>query len=193
MGVKLVTGRAVFLDRDGVLNETWFDAEGVAHPPATVASTAVSPGARDACDHLRKLGFRLIAITNQPDVARGTQLRDVVEAINAHVRTSLDLDDVRTCFHDDADGCDCRKPLPGLILKAAVEWDVDPRRSYVIGDRWRDIEAGARAGCVTLLVQKDRSQDNRARADHTVDSLLEAARWIARRERGQVEGGRWTA
>lgn len=189
MGIERVTGRAVFLDRDGVLNRVVIDDAGVSHPPADLDAVELLPGASEACADLRGLGFYLIVVTNQPDVARGTQRREVVEEINAHIRRALGLDDVRTCYHDDRDSCDCRKPAPGLILEAARDWDIDPGRSYLIGDRGSDIEAGARAGCVTVLVQNGAMPAMARPPDHSTRTLRDAARWIGSRERTPAKGG----
>ena len=146
--------RAVFLDRDGVLNRAII-RDGRPHTPATLDELQILPGVAEALGALRRAGFLLIGVTNQPDVARGTQERRVVEDINQALVTALPLDEIRVCYHDDPDGCDCRKPLPGLLTKAAVELDVDLPTSIMIGDRWKDIEAGYNAGCKSILINWD--------------------------------------
>jgi transaldolase len=169
---------AVFLDRDGVLNEPVVRA-GKPYPPAGPGELVLCAGAERAVAELRAAGFALIVVTNQPDVARGTTPRATVDAINAKLRALLALDDVLVCAHDDADACGCRKPKPGLLRDGARLHDVDLRASYLVGDRWRDIEAGAAAGCRTVLV--DRRYAERASSvapDARVASVLEAARWI---------------
>ncbi|HET6452722.1 MAG TPA: HAD-IIIA family hydrolase, partial [Spirochaetia bacterium] len=93
------------------------------------------------------------------------------------------LDAVKVCYHDDADHCDCRKPAPGMILEAAAEMDVDLSRSYTVGDRWRDIEAGSRAGTTTILVQNDYPEKRPGSPAASVKSLREAAAWIMAREK----------
>jgi len=97
-------------------------------------------------------GYLLIVVTNQPDVARGTQTREVVESINQFLLDNLPIEKVYTCYHDNADGCDCRKPKPGLLLQAAREYDIDLNSSYMVGDRWSDIEAGNASGCKTIYI-----------------------------------------
>lgn len=174
--------RAVFLDRDGVLNRV-IVREGKPHPPSEAAELEVLPGVPQACAKLREAGFLLIVVTNQPDVARGTQERAVVEAINDSLRTLLPLDDIRVCYHDDSDGCVCRKPEPGLILEAAARWGIDLSQSYMVGDRYKDIEAGYRAGCLTVLVGGGYREAALAEPDHVADSLAQAADLIA----GRVE------
>lgn len=168
----------VFLDRDGVLNEAVV-RDGKPYPPASIEDLILCQGAKRAVRELRAAGFALVVVTNQPDVARGTTPRSAVDAINDRLRTLLDLDDVLVCAHDDADECNCRKPKPGLISDGARLHMIDLSRSYLVGDRWRDIEAGAAAGCRTALV--DRGYDEQSSAvqpDARVGSVLEAARWI---------------
>ncbi len=170
--------RAVFLDRDGVINEAEV-RDGKPYPPANAASLQIHAGTAEALTRLKELGYVLLVVTNQPDVARGKQQRDTIEEINRRLRTELPLDDVLTCYHDDADDCDCRKPRPGLIKRAAQQHGIDLSHSYMIGDRWRDIDAGANAGCKTILI--DRGYSERApksAPDARVGSLPDAVDWI---------------
>jgi transaldolase len=132
---------AVFLDRDGVLNRMVVRQARLS-PPASLAELEIPPDAPAALGALRTAGFLLVCVTNQPDVARGTQTRDVVEAINAALLAALPLRDIRVCYHDDPELCPCRKPRPGLLLDAAAEHRIDLRASFMIGDRWKDVEAG---------------------------------------------------
>ena len=161
--------RAVFLDRDGVLNRAFLQADGKTHPPPDLRKLEILPGVLEACQSLRRAGFLLIVVTNQPDVARGTQRREVVEAINRKLRHQIPLDDIRVCYHDDADNCLCRKPKPGMLLEAAMVWDIDFRKSFMIGDRWTDVEAGRRAGCKTVLVNAAVTEVRRCQPDFQTD------------------------
>jgi D-glycero-D-manno-heptose 1,7-bisphosphate phosphatase len=140
---------AIFFDRDGVLNKAMI-RDGRPHPPASIAELVIDEVVPTELHKLKNLGYLLIGITNQPDVARGRATRQQVEAINDFLLTQLPLNEIRVCYHDDADGCHCRKPLPGLILDAAKDWEIDLPNSYMIGDRWRDVEAGNAAGCKTI-------------------------------------------
>ena len=168
--------RAVFLDRDGVLNAAVV-REGLPYPPRSVDEVEILPGVEEACARLRGAGFDLVVVTNQPDVARGTQSLETVHRINDTLLTALPLDEAVICPHDDADGCDCRKPKPGMLVAAAERRGIDLSASFMVGDRWRDVEAGIRAGCRTLLI--DRDYDERSvRADASVTDLGEAAVWI---------------
>ena len=143
--------RAVFVDRDGVLIAAVVH-NGLPHPPASVVDLTFLPGVRERVAELKKLGFLVVCVTNQPDVARGTVTRATVDEINARVRAEMRLDDLAVCWHDDRDGCDCRKPRPGLLLEAAERLGIDLGRSYMIGDRWKDVACGAAAGCATVFV-----------------------------------------
>jgi D-glycero-D-manno-heptose 1,7-bisphosphate phosphatase len=143
--------RAVFLDRDGVLI-TAVVREGRPYPPGSLAEMTLLPGVEDACARLKQSGFLLIVVTNQPDVARGTAANGEVAVINAALQARLGLDEVCVCPHDDADDCACRKPKPGLLLDAAHRWNIDLAKSFMIGDRWRDVEAGQAAGCRTIFL-----------------------------------------
>jgi D-glycero-D-manno-heptose 1,7-bisphosphate phosphatase len=145
--------RAVFLDRDGVLNEPVV-RDGKPYPPANASELTVTAGAAAALGRLRDAGFLLIVVTNQPDIARGTTSRATVDAINQALGHALPLDAFYICPHDDAEHCACRKPLPGLLLEAARDFQVDPAHSFMVGDRWRDIDAGAAAGCRTVLIDR---------------------------------------
>lgn len=127
---------------------------------------------------LHGAGFMLVVVTNQPDVARGTTPRAVVEGINNDLASRLPIDEFRTCYHDSGDGCDCRKPLPGALLAAATQHDIDLAKSYMIGDRWRDTEAGQRAGCQTIFVDYGYSEKQPESVNHRVRSLAEATQII---------------
>jgi D-glycero-D-manno-heptose 1,7-bisphosphate phosphatase len=161
---------AVFLDRDGVLNEALV-RDGRPHPPTTVDDVVIRPGVRLACRALADAGALLIVVTNQPDLARGTVARADVDAVNDHLVAELGLDDVCVCPHDDGDGCRCRKPQPGLLEEASRRHRVDLGRSVMVGDRWRDIEAGARAGVTTVWVRSDYRERLPEAPDHVVDGL----------------------
>ncbi len=153
------TGRAaVFLDRDGVLNEVRMEGA-TASTPRTVAELRILPTAKADLGRLREAGYVLLVVSNQPDVARGDLSLDAVEEINRALRTALPIDAVYVCPHDTRDGCACRKPKPGLIRAGAREWGVDLARSWLIGDRWVDLAAAGAAGIDGLLVERPWSWD----------------------------------
>lgn len=179
MGIGPVseTRRAVFLDRDGVLDRVYVE-NGKPHPPATLEELEILPGVPEALRTLKARGFLLIVATNQPDVARGTRRRELVEAINAALMSQLPLDDIRVCYHDDPDDCACRKPRPGMLLDAAVQYGIDLTGSFMIGDRDKDIEAGQRAGCKTIMMDKEYLEPEMTTPDFRARTLPEAADWI---------------
>lgn len=170
----MVARRAVFLDRDGVLNRALV-RDGKPYPPADLHELEILPGVPEALGRLRAAGFMLIVVTNQPDVARGTVAREAVERINAHLAMHLPIDEFRTCYHDSADGCECRKPRPGSLLAAAERHGIDLSSSYMVGDRWRDVEAGANAHCRTVFIDYGYAEKQPQTVDHRVASLAEAS------------------
>jgi D-sedoheptulose 7-phosphate isomerase len=171
---------AVFLDRDGVLNRAVV-RDGKSSPPSGLEELELLPDVASSLRDLKAKGFVLYVITNQPDVARGTQTRDSVEAIHEALTSSLPIDDIFVCYHDDVDNCACRKPKPGLLFEAQRKYNVDLSRSFVVGDRWRDIDAGHSAGCKTILIDYDYRERKPAQPpEATVRSLREAADWIMR-------------
>jgi D-glycero-D-manno-heptose 1,7-bisphosphate phosphatase len=173
-------GRALFLDRDGVINRALV-REGRPYPPASVSEIEILPGVERALQRAAELGLAIIVVTNQPDIARGTQTAAAVNEIHAYLRERLPIDDILVCEHDDTDQCDCRKPLPGLITRAAVRYHLNLAQSYLVGDRWRDIDAGAAAGCTTILIDygyQERTPENPP--DVRVFSLEQAVAWIER-------------
>jgi D-glycero-D-manno-heptose 1,7-bisphosphate phosphatase len=179
MGVD--TLKAVFLDRDGVLNRA-FVRDGKPYSPGSLDEFEILPDVPRALAALKECGLLLLVVTNQPDVARGAQQRLVVESMHAKLRASLPVDDVFVCYHDDKDACNCRKPKPGLLLQAAAVYRLDLASCFLIGDRWRDIEAGHAAGCATVWI--DRGYDEPGPASPPtmrVPSFAGAALWILQR------------
>jgi D-glycero-D-manno-heptose 1,7-bisphosphate phosphatase len=176
--------RAVFVDRDGVLNAAVVE-NGRPHPPASAADLKFLPGVRERVAELKELDFLVVCVTNQPDVARGTVARPAVEEINARVHAQMGLDDLLVCYHDNGDGCTCRKPRPGLLLEAATKLGIDLGRSYMIGDRWKDIACGAAAGCTTVFVDYGYAEPYEGpEPAHASRTAAEAFDYILSKERG---------
>ena len=173
--------KAIFLDRDGVLNRFTM-RDGTPRPPAGVDQLEIFPDAADALGRFKDAGYLLIVVTNQPDVARGTQTRWAVDRINTAIGAALPIDEFLVCAHDDAGNCACRKPKPGMVLEAATRHAVDLQQSFLIGDRWRDIDCGASAGVRTVFIDwgyGERAPDHAP--DFVAESLEAAADWILRR------------
>ncbi|MDR1314326.1 MAG: HAD-IIIA family hydrolase [Deltaproteobacteria bacterium] len=177
--------RAVFLDRDGVLNRAEVRG-GKPHPPADAESMDFYPEAAGILARLKGEGFELVCVTNQPDVARGTRTLENVRAMNDRTLAELPLDALYVCLHDGKDGCGCRKPKPGMLVRGARERGIDLSRSFMVGDRAGDVGAGRAAGCVTVFIDRGYSEPQPdPPADYTAASLGEAARIITSHEREQ--------
>lgn len=176
-----MTGRkAVFLDRDGVLNKAVY-RDGVSYPPADADDMLIPDTSLEAVRLLQAADYLCICVTNQPDVARGKRTLENVQKMNERIRAVLPLDDLYVCLHDNADNCDCRKPKPGMLLKGAEKWGIDLASSWMVGDRPSDIAAGKAAGCKTVLIcegQPSKSFAAGDEPDYVRADVLEAARAI---------------
>lgn len=169
--------RAVFLDRDGVINRPLVrDAKPYA--AASLAELQVLPGVPAALLRLREAGFLNIVVTNQPDVGAGRVAREAVASIHAWLLENLPLDAVKVCYHVDADQCECRKPKAGMLVEAAREFGVHLERSFMVGDRWRDVAAGQRVGCQTFFIDYGYSEQRPEPPYLAVHSLAHAAQLI---------------
>lgn len=178
MGIRtLMKKRAVFLDRDGVLNHA-IVKEGKPYPPKSLAELTIPSDVQEALNSLKSAGFLLIGATNQPDVSRGTTLKTTIEAINDKLLKTLPLQEIRVCYHDDKDDCACRKPAPGLLIEAAKEYNIDLQKSIMIGDRWKDILAGERAGCKTIWINHHYLETEPKNPTYVASNMTEAAMWI---------------
>lgn len=180
MGI-LTIKRAVFLDRDGVLNEAVI-RDGTPYPPAKPEEVRLVEGAQESLQRLKAMGFLLVVVTNQPDVARGTQTEEGVIAINQVLQAALPLDDVLYCPHS-GDECSCRKPKPGLLLEGAARHGVALEDCYMIGDRWRDMDAAEAAGVRGIWIDYGYAERKPARPPAArVRSIQEAVDWIGEQE-----------
>ncbi len=183
MGEHEVSGLrpAIFLDRDGVINRAVVRA-GKPYPPASMEEFVLLDGVEEALRLLKLAGFLLVVVTNQPDVGRGSQSMKTVEDIHGAMRAALPIDRVEVCCDADDNGASGRrKPKPGMLLDAARELHIDLCGSFMIGDRWRDVDCGHAAGCITVFIDYGYDEQLRSQPDFTVASLLEAARWIVAR------------
>lgn len=169
--------RAVFFDRDGVIVEAVVRG-GRPYPPDDLASMRLTAGAKDTLNALKAAGFLIIVVTNQPDVATGRQTRAVVESMHRKLSAELPIDEIKACFCVEGDGCDCYKPKPGMLLEAAADWDIDLGRSYIVGDRWRDVGAGRAAGCITIFLDMGYEEQRPDSPDFEVSDLEEAGRVV---------------
>ena len=168
--------KAVFLDRDGVINHTLIKM-GKPRAPYTMEEFSFIQGVEEAISKFKAAGFVLIVVTNQPDVSRGWVTMEQVVMVNDHVFKTLGVEEVMSCFHTDADNCHCRKPKPGMILDAAKKWNIDLTKSFMVGDRLSDVDAGQRAGCKSILVGPG-DGIGAIIPDHQSENLLTASEWI---------------
>ena len=173
--------RVVFLDRDGVINRA-LEREAKPYPPRSLAEFEILPEVPAACAKLKTAGFLLIVVTNQPDVGRGTLKMEIVETIHAEMCRRLPIDRVEVCYHpgQGASECDCRKPKPGMLLRAARELGIDLAQSWMVGDRWRDIDCGHAAGCRTIFINRGYAEELRQKPHFSAGNLAEAADIILR-------------
>jgi len=171
MGINPLN-RAVFLDRDGVINQAQV-REGLPFSPADMTEFFWVEPIKDVTLELKSLGYLLFCVTNQPDVGRGLQSRAVVESFHTAILAELPLEKIYTCYHDDSDNCSCRKPRPGLIVDAQKEYGLNLAASWLIGDRWKDIDAGTAAGCKTVFLEYGYDEKLRNKPDHTILQLAQ--------------------
>jgi D-glycero-D-manno-heptose 1,7-bisphosphate phosphatase len=183
MGKHEVVRRAVFLDRDGVLNRPVV-RNGQPHPPSCVEDFELYDDVEEGCAQLKAAEFLLVVITNQPDVGRGMQSRKAVEAMHVKLQSALpSLDRIEICYHAGkryGESCDCRKPRPGMILRAAADLKIDLGASYVIGDRWRDVDCARAAGCRAIFIQRGYQESLREVPDFTVENFNDAVNALLR-------------
>ncbi|PIC00135.1 HAD-IIIA family hydrolase [Caulobacter sp. X] len=165
--------RAVFLDRDGVLNRVVM-RDGKAASPRAVDELQIEPEAPATLRSLKAAGYLLFVVTNQPDVRRGLMSAEALDALHARLAELLPVDEIAACLHDNADGCACRKPKPGLVLDLAERHRVDLRQSWLIGDQDRDIACGKAAGCKTVLLERDYNSGMGANPDQVVETLSQS-------------------
>jgi len=173
--------RAVFLDRDGVINRA-LERDGLPYSPASLGEFEILPGVAAACARLKRAGYLLVVATNQPEVGRGTLKKEMVEKIHAEMCRLLPIDRVEVCYHPgkELSDCDCRKPKPGMLLRAARELGIDLGQSWMVGDRWRDVDCGHAAGCRTVFIDCGYSEELRQKPHFSAGNLAEAADIILR-------------
>jgi D-glycero-D-manno-heptose 1,7-bisphosphate phosphatase len=179
---------AVFLDRDGVVNRNVI-RDGRPCAPRAIAQFCLLPGVKAATRALRDAGYAIIIVTNQPDIGNHLIARSVVEAMHERLRAALSPDAIEVCPHAQGAGCDCRKPKPGLLERAALRLGIAFDKSFMIGDRWSDVVAGHAVGCHTFLVNRDRQalhDEFPVEPDTIVGSMPAAARIILAGQSGRI-------
>ena len=190
--------KAIFLDRDGVINELVYHQEqGIIDSPFTVEQFRLLPGVGKAIKKLRDMDYKIILVSNQPGIAKGHMSEETFDRIRKRMKEELAkegtlLDAEYYCFHHPEakverlkGNCECRKPKPGLLLQAAKDRDIDLSQSWMIGDGLTDIKAGKSAGCRTMLLGKMKCElcrlmdEEDARPDFITPDLLEATKLVS--------------
>ncbi|HEX4354394.1 MAG TPA: HAD family hydrolase [Polyangiales bacterium] len=165
-------GKAVFFDRDGVINVPMV-RDGLPFAPKDMSEFAFMEGAHETLNALKARGYVLLVVTNQPDVARGWQAIEQVEEFHRHIEAELPVSRIYACFHDNAHACECRKPKPGMLIQGSREFDIDLTQSFLVGDRWKDIEAGRSAGCKTIYLRHGYDEAEAHSPDYEIKGLPE--------------------
>jgi D,D-heptose 1,7-bisphosphate phosphatase len=200
-----VQRRAIFLDRDGVINEYAYNAEfGLVDSPTNLKEFRLFPGVPEAIAEFNRLGLLVIVVSNQPGIAKGKFSKTLLSAITRKMEVAVrarggKIDGVYYCLHHPEAvtceyrlRCDCRKPAPGLILQSAKEWNIDLQRSYTVGDGIVDILAGQAAGTLTIFISSrkcyvcDELSRHGLKPDYIASGLSEAAQIISALEAGET-------
>jgi len=168
--------RAIFLDRDGVINEVVFHRTKKPSSPWNFEEFKLINGIKKPLEELSQMGYYLFIISNQPDIARGHIKKDTTERINKIIYETFPIKEIFVCPHDDHHDCNCRKPKPGMIFILSKKWKIDLKKSFLIGDNWKDMEAGKSAGCITIIL--DQPYNQLVEADFRVKNLERAVDMI---------------
>ena len=173
--------KTLFLDRDGVVNVAPETANGRAGSPKNLNEFVLAANIVEFTHLAVDMGYQIIIFTNQPEVARGNFNLDDMLEIEVFCRSELPILDYFACFHDEADGCDCRKPKPGMLTMAAEKWNINLTDSVVIGDRDKDIKAGATVGAFSILLENKNYNRNNCIADAYVTDIKDSAKYLMRK------------
>jgi len=179
--MRSIKNKAIFLDRDGVVDRVIM-REGKPSSPWRFEEFEILPDVKECLEEFKRMGFLNIVFTNQPDISRGFLRIEDLEKMHKVIAERLPVDEIEFCPHDDKDNCSCRKPKPGLILKAAQKWSIDLKRSYVVGDGWKDIGAGKAVGCKTFLIRREYNKDFQTGYDFEITNLKKMVEIIKKLE-----------
>lgn len=182
----MVARRAVFLDRDGVLVVPEF-RDGRSFASQSLKALRLYEDAESSVNRLKMAKFIVIVVTNQPDVGTGHIKVEVVEAMHQYLKRQLLIDEIEACYHTHLDNCYRRKPLPGMLNDAMRRWNIDASRSFMVGDRLSDIQAGQAAKCQTVFINRGyKAEPHVVDCDAEVWSLSGAVSWILDKSQSQV-------
>ena len=171
-----IKNKAVFLDRDGVINEVVFHNSKKPSSPWNIKEFKLLKGIKEPLEILSKMGYLLFVISNQPDISRGFIQKGTTEKINQIIYDKFPIKEIIVCPHDDHHNCNCRKPKPGMILDLTNKWNIDLNKSFFIGDNWKDTEAGKSAGVITILI--DYPYNQFVKSNYKVKNLKSALNLI---------------
>jgi len=173
----LAENKCVFLDRDGVLNESLV-ISGKPYAPTQKSEFKITNGSIDAINKIKKKGFLTIIVTNQPDLVTGKLEKHTLDFFHKKLITLMPIDDIFICAHVDRDKCSCRKPKPGLIFKAASKYNINLSKSYMIGDRWRDVDCAKEAGLRSIFIDHRYNEKLNNVPDFTIFTIRDAINCI---------------
>ena len=174
--------KAVFLDRDGVINKI-FIKDNLPSSPPTFELLEILPGVEESILRLKKLNFACLVVTNQPDVGRNLISKNTLEKMHNKLKKKIHIDEIYVCTHIKDQNCFCRKPNPGMILDAAKKYQIDLKKSFLIGDRASDIEAGQEANCRSIFLDKKNYEKPPNKQEATFNNLTEATDYILEQDR----------
>ncbi len=169
--------KAVFLDRDGVINKPII-IDGKCYAPRLLKDFKIFPKVKSDIKKLKNRGFKVFVITNQPDIGNKLLKKKTLNEMHSLLKTKVPIDKIYFCPHTKNDRCKCRKPKPGMIIKASNNLKIRLKESYVIGDRKTDIDAGLKAGCKTIFVNNNYYEKRPTKQEKTVKSLHAAVKYI---------------
>ena len=175
-GVIAIKNKAIFLDRDGVINEVVFHKSDKPSSPWNFNEFKLLPHVKEPLAEFTKMGYLLFIISNQPDISRGFIEKGITEKISRIIYDKYPIKEIMICPHDDHHNCNCRKPNPGMILELSKKYNIDLKKSFLIGDNWKDIEAGQRAGVITILINYPYNKS--VKTDYRVKNLVSAVKLI---------------
>ena len=174
--------KAVFLDRDGVINKLMI-IDGKSYAPRLLKDFKIFPKVKSDVKKLKNRGFKVFVITNQPDIGNKLIKKKTLNEMHRFLKAKVPVDKIYFCPHTRNDRCKCRKPMPGLILKASCESKIYLKESYMVGDRKIDIDAGLKVGCKTIFVNNNYYEKKPTRQEKTVKSLHAAVKYILKRKK----------
>ncbi len=173
----MVKKKCIFLDRDGVINRSNVK-NGKPYAPLRFENFIFLPKVKKSIHQLKKLGFLVILITNQPDISKKKLKISTLDKMNDKIYRNLDVDDIFFCIHSSEDNCNCRKPKTGMLLESQKKYNINLNKSFMIGDRKKDIDSGIKAGCKTIFINRNYNEERPTRQNYTTTSLYKAVEYI---------------